>query len=154
MPKSKNHVRLPAADRKSLQEIVNKGSSTARTILHANVLLVADEGNAKGRMSEAQIARLLHVSRQTVHSIRQQYSEQGLALAIHRKKRETPPVPAKITGDVEARIIALSCSEPPQGRARWTLRLLADKAVELEYIESISYVAVGNVLKKTSSNPI
>ena len=152
MPKSKNHVRLTVADRKALQEIVTKGSTTARTIMHANVLLAADEGSAKGRTSEAQIARLLHVSRQTVHSIRQQYSEHGLSSAVHRKKRETPPIPAKITGDVEARIIALSCSEPPQGRSRWTLRLLADKAVELEYIESISYVAVGNVLKKTSSN--
>jgi len=101
-------------------------------------------------MKEAEIAQLFHVSQQTVHSIRQLYSEKGLDAAIGRKKRETPPVPAKITGDVEARIIALSCNEPPPGRSKWTLRLLADKAVELEIINSISYVAVGQLLKKTN----
>ena len=103
-------------------------------------------------MSEMEIAKIFRVSKQTVHTIRQQYSEQGLASAIGRKKRETPPVPAKITGDVEARIIALSCGEPPTGRSKWTLRLLADKVVELQILESVSFVAVGNVLKKTNSS--
>jgi hypothetical protein len=73
---------------------------------------------------------------------------------LAEKKRDIPPVPAKITGDVEARIIALSCNEPPEGRSKWTLRLLADKAVELEIIDSISYVSIGQVLKKTNSNHI
>lgn len=154
MPTIKFHVCLSANERTKLQNLVSKGSSTAKTIMHANILLAADENNLHGRKSEAEIAELFHVSRQTVHNVRQQYSEKGLTAAIGRKKRDTPPVPAKITGDVEARIIALSCNEPPEGRSKWTLRLLADKAVELEIIDRISYVSVGQVLKKTNSNRI
>lgn len=154
MPKVKNHVRLSSTERNMLQNLISKGTATAKSIMHANVLLAADENNTKGRMSEAEIAELMHVSKQTVHTIRQLYSEKGLDAAIGRKKRDTPPVQAKITGDVEARIIALSCNEPPPGRSKWTLRLLADKAVELDIIDSISYVAVGQLLKKTNSNRI
>ena len=152
MPMVKNHVRLSATDRKKLQELISKGSATAKSIMHANILLATDENNPKGRMSETEAAEIFNVSKQTVHNIRQRYSEAGLDAAISRKKRDTPPIAAKITGDVEARIIALSCSAPPSGRSKWTLRLLADKAVELEIIESISYVAVGELLKKTNSN--
>ena len=119
-----------------------------KTIMHANVLLAADENGVSGRKSEAEIAALFHVHPQTVHTIRSQYSEQGLQAALGRKKRKTPPVESKVTGDVEAKIIALSCTSPPSGRSRWTLRLLADKAVELQYIDSISHVAVGRLLKK------
>lgn len=153
MPKSKNHVRLSSDERDALQDVVSKGTSTARKIMHANILLASDESGPEKRKSEMEIAKAFHVSKQTVHTIRQRYSELGLATAIGRKKRETPPVPAKITGDVEARIIALSCGEPPEGRNKWTLRLLADKVVELHILESISFVAVGNVLKKTNSSP-
>ena len=154
MPKVKNHVRLSSAERNRLESLISKGTATAKSIMHANVLLAADEISSKGQMREAEIAELLHVSKQTVHTIRQLYSEKGLDAALGRKKRDTPPVPAKITGDVEARIIALSCNAPPQGRSKWTLRLLADKAVELEIIDSISHVAVGQLLKKTNSNHI
>ena len=154
MPKVKNHVCLSSTERNTLQRLISKGAATAKSIMHANVLLATDENNGKGRMSETEIAKLFHVSKQTVHTIRQLYSEKGLDAALGRKKRNTPPVPAKITGDVEARIIALSCSEPPSGRSKWTLRLLADKAVELEIIDSISHVAVGQLLKKTNSNHI
>ena len=115
---------------------------------YANVLLIADENNSKGRKSEAEIASMFHVNQQTVHTIRRRYSEKGLDVAISRKKRDTPPVSPKITGEVEAKIIALGCSTPPKGRSRWSLRLLADKAVELQYIESISHEAVGRLLKK------
>ena len=150
----KNHVRLSAPDRKKLQDLISKGSATAKSKMHANILLETDENNPKGRMSETEAAEIFNVSKQTVHNIRQRYSEAGLDAAISRKKRGTPPIPAKITGDVEARIIALSCSAPPSGRSKWTLRLLADKAVELEIIESISYVAVGELLKKRTQNPL
>ena len=154
MPKVINHVRLSATDRNRLESLISKGTATAKSIMHANVLLAADEISSKGQMREAEIAELLHVSKQTVHTIRQLYSEKGLDAALGRKKRDTPPVPAKITGDVEARIIALSCNAPPPGRSKWTLRLLADKAVELDIIDSISHVAVGQLLKKTNSNHI
>ena len=148
MPKVRYHVRLSDEERKTLFKIVSKGSASAKTIMHANILLAADESTEGGKKSEAEIADLFHVHSQTVHAVRSQCSEHGLQAALGRKKRETPPIAPKITGEVEAKIIALGCSSPPLGRSRWTLRLLADKAVELQYIDSISYVAVGRLLKK------
>ena len=147
MPKIKYHVRLSVEERNTLKDLVSKGSASAKSIMHANVLLAADENNTD-RKSESAIAQLFHVNYQTVHTIRRIYSEMGLDTAIGRKKRETPPVEPKITGEVEARIIALSCSTPPQGRSKWSLRLLANKSVELQYIENISHEAVGRLLKK------
>ena len=153
MPKVKYHVRLSKKERTTLINLVSKGTTTAKSIMRANVLLAADENNSGGKKSEGEIARLLNVHQQTVHTIRKEYSEQGLDAAVFRKKRTTPPVKPKITGEVEAKIIALSCSSPPPGRSKWTLRLLADKAVELEYIDSISYVAVDKLLKKRIKAP-
>lgn len=148
MPKIRYKVCLSQEERTALLGIVSKGTASARAIMRANVLLAADVNSPKGKKSEAKIAELFNVHPQTVHTIRKEYSEKGLKIALSRKRRETPPVEPKITGDVEAKIIALSCSAPPPGRAKWSLRLLADKAVEMEYIDSISYVAVGNLLKK------
>jgi transposase len=148
MPKLKYHVSLTTDEREQLLSLVSKGTASAKSIMHANVLLAADENNPNRCKSEVEIAELFHVNQQTVHTIRKRYSEYGLSAAISRKKRETPPVEPKITGEVEAKIIALSCSAPPEGRAKWSLRLLADKAVELEYIDSISHEAVGRLLKK------
>ena len=103
--------------------------------------------------SETEIAELYNVHQQTVHTIRKEYSQKGLEATVFRKKRETPPVAPKITGDVEAKIIALSCSTPPPGRSKWSLRLLADKSIELQYVESISHEAVGRLLKKRTEAP-
>lgn len=116
--------------------------------MRANVLLAADKNSPSGKKSESEIAEHLHVNQQTVHALRKTYAEHGLDAAISRKKRDTPPVEPKITGEVEAKIIALSCSTPPTGRSKWSLRLLADKAVELQYIDSIFHEAVGRLLKK------
>ncbi len=148
MPIVKYRVCLSTEERKELLDIVSKGAASARAIMRANVLLTADENGPEGRKSESEIAKLFHVNRQTVHNIRKQYSENGLSATISRKKRETPPVEPKITGEVEAKIIALSRSSPPEGRTRWSLRLLADKSVELSIIDSISHEAVGRLLKK------
>jgi hypothetical protein len=148
MPKNKYHVRLTANERKVLLDIVSKGSASAKEIMHANILLAANENGSESRKSELEIAGLFHVNQQTVHSIRRRYSEAGLDAAINRKKRDTPPVEPKITGEVEARIIALSCGDPPKGRARWSLRLLADKAIELQIIDGISHEAISRLLKK------
>jgi transposase len=148
MPIIKYRVCLSAEERKELLNIISKGAASARAIMRANVLLTADENSPDGRKSETEIAKLFHVNRQTVHNIRKQYAEKGLTATIGRKKRETPPVEPKITGEVEAKIIALSCSSPPEGRSRWSLRLLADKSVELNFIDSISHEAVGRLLKK------
>ncbi len=153
MPVIKYRVILSHQERSRLLKLVSKGKESARKILHANILLAADENVGK-KLSEKEIAERFHVNYQTVHTVRKTYATAGLDAALGRKKRKTPPVPAKITGDIEARIIALSCSEPPDGRSRWTLRLLADKAVELQFIDSISHEAVGRLLKKTSLNRI
>ena len=153
MPKVKYRVRLTKKERSTLLDIVSKGSASARTIMRANVLLAADENNPKGKKSETEIAEIYNVHQQTVHTIRKEYSQNGLEATVSRKKRETPPVAPKITGDVEAKIIALSCSSPPPGRSKWSLRLLADKSVELHYVESISHEAVGRLLKKRTEAP-
>ncbi|SDZ53100.1 Homeodomain-like domain-containing protein [Evansella caseinilytica] len=148
MPKVKYHVRLSEEERATLQDLISKGSSPARSIMRAHVLLAANENRPGTKRSETAIAKQWNVHPQTVHTIRKTYAEKDLEATIHRKKRETPPVPPKITGDVEAKIIALSCSTPPSGRSRWTLRLLAEKAIELQYVDSISHQAVGHILKK------
>lgn len=149
MPKMKYMVLLTEEEKKKLKRIISKGTTSARMIMRANVLLALDESNGR-RQNEHEIAEQFHVHFQTIHTIRKCYVTSDLKTALGRKKRTTPPVPAKITGDVEAKIIALCCSETPEGRSKWSLRLLADKAVELEMIDSISYVSVGKILKKTN----
>lgn len=99
-------------------------------------------------MTVAEIANVFNTTPTTVQNVRTSYANNGLETTINRKKRETPPVPPKVTGDVEAHIIALACSEPPEGYSRWTVRLLADKCVELNYAESLSHMTVSIVLKK------
>ncbi len=149
MPSVKYIIELTDDDRKTLSDTVAKGSSSAKTILRANILLASDR-NAKQRMTVAQIADVYHTTPTTVQNVRTSYINNGLEATIYRKKRKTPPVPAKVTGDVEAHIIALACSDPPEGYERWTVRLLADKCVELKYVESLSHMTVSRVLKKTN----
>lgn len=153
MPTVRYHVSLSQEERKSLLELVSKGTASAKAIMHANVLLAADENSPNGRKTEPEIAKLFHVNKQTVHTIRKRYAAQGLNAALYRMKRGAPPVEPKVTGEVEAKIIALSCSTPPEGRSGWSLRLLADKAVELQYIDSISHEAVSRLLKKRTQAP-
>ena len=149
MPMIKYRVILSDKERSKLAGIITKGTASAKSIMHAHVLLAADEGKGRKR-SEKEIASLFLVNPQTVHTIRKTYATEGLDAAIGRKKRQTPPIQPKITGDVEAKIIALSCSEPPEGRSKWTVRLLADKVVELQIIDSISHESVFRLLKKTN----
>ncbi len=147
MPSYKYVIELSEQDRSELIDIVTKGSSSARKILRANILLASDKLSDK-YMTIAEIAKIYHTTPTTVQTVRTSYCEQGLEATLNRKKRETPPVPAKVTGEVEAHIIALACSDPPEGYSKWTLRLLADKTVELGYISSISHVTGLIVLKK------
>lgn len=149
MPSVKYIIELSDTDQKTLRDIVAKGSASARTILRANILLASDR-NAKQYMTVAQIADVYHTTPTTVQNVRTSYVNNGLEATVFRKKREAPPVPAKVTGDVEARIVALACSEPPEGYNRWTVRLLADKCVELNYVDSLSHMTVSRVLKKTN----
>jgi transposase len=115
--------------------------------------LWADENRLDGKLTDVEIAKQLHIHTNTVYLVRKSFAVNGMQAALERKKRLTPPNPPKVTGELEARIIALSCSTPPVGRSRWTLRLLADKTVELGYIDSISYDTVDRILKKRTQTP-
>lgn len=148
MPIQKYEVSLSAAERKRLTKLVKSGEKSARTILHANILLAVDK-NGKKPMTVMEAAAAFNTSPTTVQNVRTKYATEGLKPTITRKKRETPPVPAKCTGDVEAKIIATACSAPPEGRGRWTLRLLSERVVELQIVPSISPMHVGRILKKT-----
>lgn len=147
MPSIKYKIELSSEDREELIDIVTKGRSPARMILRANILLASDRQSEK-YMMVSEIAKVYNTSHTTIQTVRSSYCAKGLEATLNRKKRETPPVPAKVTGEVEAHIIALACGEPPKGYSKWTLRLLAEKTVELGYIESISHVTVSTVLKK------
>ena len=149
MPSIKYVIELSNQEKIRLMEIVKKGNSPARTILRANILLASDKQNDR-YMTVSEIANAYRTTPTTVQTVRASYCKKGLEATITRKKRETPPIPAKVTGEVEAHIIALACGQPPEGYSRWTLRLLADKTVELGYIESISHVTVSTILKKTN----
>lgn len=149
MPSVKYLIELPDSERKILTDIVFKGKAPAKKILRANILLASDR-NASRRMTVAEIAEVYHTTPTTVQTVRTEYSQKGLDETINRKSRETPPVAPKVTGDLEAHIIALCCSAPPEGYSRWTVRLLADKSVELGYVDSINYSTISRTLKKTN----
>jgi hypothetical protein len=140
-------VSLTEKERARLTKITTTGKGAAKEILHANILLATDDGRTP-KLTVAAVAKKCNSTTTTVQKIRKLYAGNGLDAALKRKKRETPPIKPKITGDVEAHIIALACSEPPKGFSKWSLRLLANKAVELKYIDRISYVSVSAVLKK------
>ena len=149
MPSVKYLIELPDSERKILTDIVIKGKSPAKKILRANILLASDRNVAR-RMTVAEIAEVYHTTPTTVQTVRTEYYQKGLESTISRKTRETPPVAPKVTGDVEVHIIALCCSKHPDGYSRWTVRLLADKSVELGYVDSINYSTISRTLKKTN----
>ncbi len=148
MAKRKYLVRLSSEDRGLLQSVVSKGTQAACTIRRAQVLLALDNPWHK----KETLSKVLHVSNRTIDSIAKGYQSDGIS-CIYRKKRSTPPVEGKITGDVEAHLIALACHNPPEGYCRWTLRLLAEKMVQMAYIDSISHTTVGAVLRKNCLKP-
>ena len=153
MPSLKYVIELSAKDKAKLTDIVTKGKSPARTILRANILLASDRSNGK-YMTVSEISKVYHTTPTTVQNVRTSYCEKGLEATINRKKRETPPVPAKVTGKAEAHVAALACGEPPEGYSKWTLRLLAERTVELGYLDSISHTAIATILKKTNLSRI
>lgn len=141
-------VRLTDQEREGLKELVGKGKTAAYKIKHANILLKADaDGPA---WPDQRIAEAFGVHSNTVCNVRQRFVEEGVKAAVERKKSAKPPRERILDGDKEAHLIALSLSTPPEGRCRWTLHLLADKLVELEIVESISYETVRRTLKKTN----
>jgi transposase len=143
-------VRLTSEERTKLQRLVSVGRVAARKILHARILLAADQGIDGPAWKDEQIAQGLSAHPRTIANVRQQWVEQGLEAALNRKKQERPSREPKLDGKAEAHLIALRCGEPPEGRMRWTLHLLADKLVELRVVDSLSYETVRRALKKTS----
>jgi hypothetical protein len=146
----KYKVTLETEERQLLHDLIAVGQAAARKLTHARILLKADAANGGPAWPDWQIADALEVSTDTVERVRQRFVEQGLDAALDRKRRERPPRQIKLDGRAEARLIALACSTPPEGRAVWTMQLLADKLVELEVVDSISDETVRLALKKTS----
>jgi transposase len=141
-------VRLTEDERALLKEVVNKGQAAAQKIKHANVLLKIDaDGPA---WSDVQAAEAFGCSLRTVLSIRQRCVENGLKAALERKSREQPPRERLLDGEGEAQLVRIACSTPPEGQARWTLNLLAERLVELQVVETISPQTVMRTLKKTN----
>ena len=132
---------------KELRAIINKGSHTSQTFRTAYILLNCDEGNYSEKVTNEQISKVLKVGMRTIDRVKKRFIEEGFEAVLERRI-SSRIYDVKIDGDVEAKLVKLCCSEPPSGFAKWSLRLLADKMVELKYVESISYVSVGNVLKK------
>ena len=142
-------VTLTAEERQQLSDLIATGKAAARKLAHARVLLHADAAPDGPAWTDEQIAEAVAVGRATVERVRQRFVEQGLDAALNPQKPDRPSRPRKIDGHAEARLIALACSAPPLGRCSWTLRLLADKLVELEVVESVSHETVRQALKKT-----
>jgi hypothetical protein len=148
----KYKVTLTAEERQSLHELVSVGKAAALKLTHARILLKADAAPGGPAWTDARIAEAFEVNRTTVEQVRQRFVEQGFQAALVRKKQDRPSRERKLDGAGEARLIALACSEPPRGRAAWTLRLLADQLVELEIVSTISTETVRQMLKKTNSS--
>jgi hypothetical protein len=141
-------VRLSAPERAELEDIVKKGQSGAHRIRNAQILLHSDENRKKRTVAE--IAELLHCNKDTVCEARKRLVTRGFAAALERRKQERLSVERLFDGAAEARLIQLACSSPPEGRARWTLKLLADKVVELEIVPHCAPNTIHQVLKKTN----
>jgi transposase len=147
-------VRLSTEEREQLQALLRKGKGPARRLLKARILLKADVSDAGEGWSDNEIIRALDTSASMVYRVRKQLVEEGFAAVLSRKQRASPAVPRIFDGEKEAKLIALACSKPPKGRARWTLRLLENKVVELGIAERASDSTIGRTLKKTFSSPI
>jgi transposase len=144
-------VKLTKSEVEELMSIINKGSHTSQTFRTAYILLNCDEGKYSEKVTNEQISKVLKVGMRTVDRVKKKFIEEGFEASLER--RATSRIyETKTDGDVEAKLVTLCCSEPPKGFAKWSLRLLADKMVELHYVESISYVTVRSMLKKTNLN--
>lgn len=149
----KYRVTLTPEERQELEGLIGKGKGEARKLAHARILLQADEAEGGPKRTDAEVASVLNVSVRTVERVRERFVEQGFEAALAPKPSERVYT-RLLDGAQEARLIALACSAPPLGKTHWTLRLLAERVVELEIAETCSYETVRRVLKKTNSNRI
>lgn len=147
----KSRITLSPEQRETLETLIASGTTPARTLTHARILLKADEAEGRPVWSNAAIATMLEVSEPTISRVRQRFLKDGLAAALHRKHPERQ-WERKLDGEQEAHHIALACSEAPEGRERWSLRLLAEKMVALGHVEEVSYETIRRTLKRGSSS--
>ena len=152
MMAKKYHVRLTGEEQQELRSLVSKGRVAAYKQTHARILLLSDENQADGVMKDQEVARALKVETATVERVRRRCVEEGVEAALGRREQVNRRQ-KKLDGSGEAHLVALACGEPPEGRADWTLKLLADRLVECEVVESVSTETVRRTLKKTNSSP-
>lgn len=142
-------IRLTKNEVEELMSIINKGSHTSQTFRTAYILLNCDEGKYSEKITNEQISKVLKIGMRTIDRVKKRFIEEGLEASLERQPTQRV-YETKIDGDAEAKLVTLCCSKPPKGFAKWSLRLLADKMIELKYVESISHVTVRSVLKKTN----
>ena len=145
----RTQISLTAEQRQELEKFSTTGVHSVKLVNRAKVILALDTSEGRKAENQSVIAERVGLSRNAVSEIKRDFLEaESVSSFLQRKQRMTPPVPAKITGEVEAKIVALACSAVPKGCARWTLQLLANKSVELKYIDSISDMSIHRLLKK------
>ena len=149
----KYKIQLDETQRKQLESMLHGGKESARNQMHARILLKADQGSQGPAWTDEQIAEALSVGKATVERVRQRFVERGLLDALVRRPQPERPEQRKMDGELEARLVTLACSQTEGGHKRWTMRLLADKLVQLGYVDQISHQTVWVTLKKTNSNP-
>ncbi len=154
MSRKKFVVELSGDEREHLKAVISKGKAAATMILKARILLKTDQSPLGEGWTDDRICQALDSNESMVVRVRRQLVEEGMMAVLSRKKRKTPPIQPIFDGEAQARLIALACSEPPAGHARWSIRLLANKVVELEIVEQAHFNTVGRALKKTTSNRI
>lgn len=143
-------VTLTEAERSELEALTRRGKTQARRFIHARALLLCDAGPDGPAWSVSDVAEALGVTSRTIEHLKKRFVLEGLEAALARKPREKPPREVIFDGEFEAKLIALACSQAPEGHQRWTVRLLADKAVELDFTPSVSHMTVQRILKKTN----
>ena len=142
-------IKLTKAEVEELLGIINKGSHTSQTFRAAYILLNCDEGDYSSKVTNELISKILKIGMRTIDRVKKHFLEEGMEAVLGRRPT-TRIYEGKADGDIEAKVVTLCCSEPPKGFSKWSLRMLADKMVELNYVDSISHVTVRSVLKKTN----
>lgn len=149
------NIKLNPEDREELEKFSKKVTHSVRLVNRAKIILALDEANSPKKETQTQIATRIGVSYQTLTITKKDFlTTKTISNFLQRKKRQTPPIQPKITGEIQAHIIALACTNPPKGYTKWTLQLLANKSVELHYIDNISNMSVQRLLKKQKLNLI
>ncbi|WP_461254923.1 helix-turn-helix domain-containing protein [Treponema sp. R80B11-R83G3] len=153
MDGKRKRIRLTARERAELERFSTTGVRSVRLVNRAKIILALDTSADRTPERQEALAKRIGVNRRTVNDAKRDFmARTSISGFLRRKKRETPPVPPKITGEMEARIIALACGKAPKGYARWTLRMLADKCVELRYSDAMSHMTISRLLKKRNLN--